>query len=285
MPEAHDTAEPREVAGASRAAWRFLAALAAPDLPRLSSERVAVIVAHPDDETIGVGGQLSRFANMSVVHVTDGAPRDHPDRTAYARTRRRELETAMAMVGIPAQACISLGLIDQEASLHLASLAERLQAFFEERRIEIVLTHPYEGGHPDHDATAFAVHGARALMERRAMTPPAIIEMAFYHAGRGGLRTQEFAGARELYAIEVPLSTAAWALKRRMLAAHVSQVEVLAQFGARIERFREAPAYDFCAPPNDGAVHYEANGWGISAQRWCQLASEAQRQLLGLEPC
>jgi N-acetylglucosamine malate deacetylase 2 len=260
---------------------RFLSLLAARDAPRIPSDRVAIIVAHPDDETIGVGGQLSRLAEATIVHVTDGAPRRHSDPAAYGQLRRRELEAAMALVGIPAHACIALGISDQEASLHLAELAERLAALLSERRIEIVLTHPYEGGHPDHDATAFAVHTACGLLSRRGKTAPAIIEMAFYHAGAEGLCPQSFVPAAAGETVVVSLSPDAWALKQRMLAAHASQTSVLEQFGAQVERFRAAPRYDFGLPPNGGAVHYEECDWGMTPARWCMLASETNRALRG----
>src|SRR4029077_3455583 len=52
---------------------------------------------------------------------------------------------------------------DQQAAFRLAELARRLAALFAERGIAVVLTHACEGGHPDHDAVAFAVHGAARL--------------------------------------------------------------------------------------------------------------------------
>ncbi|MBV9250682.1 MAG: hypothetical protein JO227_15715, partial [Acetobacteraceae bacterium] len=38
--------------------------------------RSAVVVAHPDDETVGAGASLRLFRDLTLVHVTDGAPRD-----------------------------------------------------------------------------------------------------------------------------------------------------------------------------------------------------------------
>lgn len=257
---------------------RFLQGLATLEGQDLRADQVAIVVAHPDDETIGVGGQLSRLSGVTVVHATDGSPRAHPRHEAYARQRRCELEAAMALAGVPREALISLGLVDQDVSFHLADLARRLASLFGERRLEIVMTHPYEGGHPDHDAVSFAVDAARQLLARRGIEPPDAIEMAFYHGGAAGMVAQRFVPANTP-TIEVPLSDAAWTLKQRMLAAHASQVEVLTRFDSRFELFRVAPRYDFTALPNGGSLYYETADWGMTGARWRSLAATASRAL------
>src|SRR5207249_642913 len=64
---------------------------------------VAIVVAHPDDESIGCGAQLARLQGRTVFVVTDGAPLDpcfagwhgFPSIEAYAQARRREIRTAL----------------------------------------------------------------------------------------------------------------------------------------------------------------------------------------------
>ena len=41
--------------------------------------RLMIVVAHPDDETIALGGQINRLRDALLLHVTDGAPRDGED--------------------------------------------------------------------------------------------------------------------------------------------------------------------------------------------------------------
>src|SRR5437764_14240340 len=101
-------ASAHSVAIAADMAERFLAALASPEREAIADLRVAIVVAHPDDETIGIGAQLRRLPNSTIVAVTDGAPRDESDAHAYgfsgwqdyAAARENELAAALAEAGI-----------------------------------------------------------------------------------------------------------------------------------------------------------------------------------------
>ena len=76
---------------------------------------------------------------------------------------------------------------------HLTELAHRLREILEREKPQAVITHAYEGGHPDHDAAAFAVRAACRL----AAEPPPILEMALYHRRDGRLVSGEFLNPRK----------------------------------------------------------------------------------------
>jgi LmbE family N-acetylglucosaminyl deacetylase len=280
------------VAAADGKGQAFLRALAAdPDEP-IPAERIAVVAAHPDDETIGIGGQLARLRGVNVVHVTDGAPRQgdaaqrHGFATAvtYAAARREELRAAMALAGVPDRALVSLGIADQEASLHLAAIARRLADLCRERRRDLLVTHAYEGGHPDHDATALVVHAAAALLRDDGLAP-AIVEMPLYHLGLSGWMVQRFVTRDGATETEIRLSAEQRRRKQAMLDAHATQRQVLSMIATDVERFRPGPAYDFGALPNEGRLLYEMYGWGMTGLRWLALAAAALDELgLGAVP-
>jgi LmbE family N-acetylglucosaminyl deacetylase len=256
----------------------------------LESSRTLVIVAHPDDEVIGVGGHLTRLGEVVIVHLTDGAPRDLRDaraagfesREAYAAARRAELEAALATAGVPPERLLALGVIDQEAALALAPLARRLAGILAALRPSLVLTHPYEGGHPDHDATAFAVHAAHRLLRAAKHPVPRLVEMTFYHARGPEMAVSEFLPCPTSPVLTIPLSTAAREQKWRMRSCFATQQRSLAPFPNDRESFRSAPLYHFSAPPHPGQLFYERFPWGMTGERWIALAREAL-DALGLE--
>jgi N-acetylglucosamine malate deacetylase 2 len=279
----HAIAE-ESVTTAAKRAQRFLDALASGGL--IDARRVAIVVAHPDDETVGVGAQLARLQGVTAIHATDGAPRN-PRAAAehgfmspaeYALARACELERAMMLGGVPIADRFCLGLRDQEAALDLCRLARALVCLFEERATEIVLTHPYEGGHPDHDAVAFAVHAA-AMIRSSDGREVAIVEMPFYHADGDGWGAQRFLPEEGTDELVIALDENGRRAKEEMLAAHRTQAETLKSFATDAERFRIAPAYAFGALPNGGALLYERCDWSMSGSRWLELVKAAAEEL------
>jgi LmbE family N-acetylglucosaminyl deacetylase len=254
--------------------------------------RVLLVAAHPDDDVVGAGGRIPWLAPaLHVAYVTDGAPRDpkalrdagFADRDAYATTRRREARKALLLAGVPEERVHAFGEIDQEASSFMVRIAEQAAALVRELRPEAVLTHAYEGGHPDHDATALAVHAASALLARDGVEPPALLEFAEYHEEHGhmvfGAFPPEGPDGRA-----VVLDPAQRELKERLFACHESQRAVLRQFPTDRERYRVAPAYVF-ERRAAAALYYERFDWKMTGERFEVLAREALRSLGIASPC
>jgi N-acetylglucosamine malate deacetylase 2 len=262
----------------------LLEAIADPRREAIAASDVAVVVAHPDDATIGCGAQLARLHGRIVVLVTDGAPRNGEDARrsgfatpqTYAAARRNELLAALRHAAVPVDAVRTLNIPDQEAALRLVDVARSLLDCFSRCRIRVVLTHAYEGGHPDHDATAFAVHLARHLLREAGEPAPALVEFASYHDPDGSrqMAVQSFLPA-DSPEILVDLDEPAQDLKRRLVASHASQQQVLQAFPTDRERYRVAPAYDFLAAPHPWRPFYETLFTTMTRERWQGLAAEA----------
>ncbi len=250
--------------------------------------RALVVFAHPDDEVIALGARLGRFAGAHLLHVTDGAPVNEVDSRAhgfgslaeYRLAREAELSRALAVAGVADVSRECLGVPDQEASLRLLPLVQRIGQLLERWRPEVVFTHPYEGGHPDHDACAFAVRGAVELRRRAGVEVPMVIEAAFYHAGPEGMATGSFpADSARTQTVTYCLSPVERARKQAMMDCFTSQAETLRQFRTECEMFRVAPEYDFRRPPRAGQVLYDSFPWGMRSERFCALAAEAESAL------
>lgn len=250
------------------------------------SLRLAILAAHPDDETIGASVLLARFPNTRVVYLTDGAPRDtrlwppnmRGSREDYTNLRLNEVRKVLAHVGISIEQVFCLGAVDQEAIFEIRRLATKLREYLRLRRTDLLVTHPYEGGHPDHDSAALIARVAASSLGREA---PVICEMTSYHARDGQSITGEFLDSQTTPEIEFSLSDDDRRRKRSMMDDYASQRLVLENFPIVTERLRIAPAYDFSLPPHQGKLWYECMGWPMTGARWRELASPACEQAQG----
>lgn len=249
--------------------------------------RSVLIFAHPDDEVIAVGARIGRFQSALFVHVTDGAPLNGEDSRAhgfasvddYREARERELDLALALAGLEGVRRERLMIPDQQASHRLSELTLTLLRIIFDDAAEVVFTHPYEGGHPDHDACAFAVHHAVACLRAEGRPAPVIIEAPFYHAAADGIETSQFLPPPDnTEEVEYRLSTEEVARKQALIACFRTQRETLRNFPLPYERFRVAPLYDFSQPPHPGPVFYDHFPWGMTSQRFCELAGQEAKE-------
>jgi N-acetylglucosamine malate deacetylase 2 len=244
--------------------------------------RVMIVVAHPDDETIGMGAQLCKFRDALLLQLTDGAPRDGRDAAAhgfanigdYAFARRLELRAALEAGRADGVRIEIVGVPDQEACLNFVPLTEHILRRLREEAPDAIFVQPYEGGHPDHDAAALAVQSAARLVAAEGSLPPAVIEMTAYHAKGRRFVTGTFPAA-DCPVTTIELSCEDRLRKRRMIDCFTSQRDLLAGFTIKVERFREAPQYDFARPPHPGELHYETLGWRITGDVWRRHAQVA----------
>ena len=132
------------------------------------------VLAHPDDESLGVGGTLARYAREGVATHLVTATRgqrgrcDHlevrPDDGEVGRIREAELRAAAAVLGLESLTVLDYldGSLDQADPVEAAArIAEKMV----ELRPHVVLTFDPDGayGHPDHIAISQLTTAAVAV--------------------------------------------------------------------------------------------------------------------------
>lgn len=125
--------------------------------------RLLAVMAHPDDESMGAGGTLAKYAAEGVEtylitatrgeHGWFGAPDDYPGPHALGQIREKELAAAAGVLGL--KEVTLLGYIDGELDRAdpqevIAQLARHIRRI----RPHVVITFDPNGyyGHPDHIA-------------------------------------------------------------------------------------------------------------------------------------
>ena|SRR5689334_8688545 len=141
----------------------------------MPAPRLMAVLAHPDDESLGVGGTLAKYASegtdvfvLSATRGDRGRYRDyrfgdpqHPGSSALAAIRERELRAAAAALGVKEVALLDYRdqELDRVDPRHvIAAIVEHL------RRIQpdVIITFGPDGayGHPDHIAISQLATGA-----------------------------------------------------------------------------------------------------------------------------
>lgn len=239
--------------------------------------RVLVLAAHPDDDIIGVGGSLGRVREAAVVYLTrgeGGAARRGMSAEEYGSLRAAEAYSALYSTGANVSTPHFLGGRDGHTVEQLEPLSRELLRILRAFGPDIVVTHSYEGGHPDHDAARFVAEAAIELLRREnfsSIVPryPGLFEFSSYHrAADGGMATGEFiegeGGARGEAAGTIMRLTMQEQLRRiAALGQHKSQASILRNFLTAHEVLRLAQPVDFQVPPQT-PLFYESVSWG----RW-----------------
>lgn len=245
------------------------------------------LFAHPDDESIAASLLLARTENPHILFLTDGAPRDQQywspdatgDRSQYGALRRQEALDALRCAGLGDRHVTWLNAIDQEAVYSWSTLAAELTKLILAKRPDAVISHAYEGGHPDHDTAALIARCAVEDASERGMYCE-LLEVPLYHACDGDLVTSRFLpsnqdGGLASGAAKFRLTAPESARKERMMHCHHSQRRVLQPFHGESEFLRPAPIYAFTRPPHPGKLWYETLGWPMTGQKWREMANTA----------
>lgn len=280
MTFAHDRA------GTPASAWRADPRWAAlPDTDALAgADRVVVLAAHPDDETLGAGGLLAtahaRGLEVAVVVATHGEA-SHPRSPTHAPARlaaRRAQESHDAVAALaPGCLPVLLGLPDGAVADHEAAVTSTVVDLVGDGRRTLVVAPWRRDGHPDHEAVG------RAAAAAAVRCGADLVEYAvwFWHwADPDDAPWHRFAALR--------LDAAAVAAKATAVRAHRTQVEplserpgdevllgpdLLAHSAGDVEVLVREPAVDAAL---DRLHADDADPWGVD-QRWYE---QRKRDLL-----
>jgi LmbE family N-acetylglucosaminyl deacetylase len=232
------------------------------------SARAVVVVAHPDDEVVGLGGSIGLFQDVTVVMLTGGG-KGQPDGVAIRRAER-EAAWRAADWTMPLIEC---DVPDQAVHAQAAALIAQLQIVISSALV--VWTHPYEGGHPDHDAAAFIVQTACDRLVQRGQPAPERIEFASYHWNGVRRIAGEFYPPSDPAIVGVPIMGERLARKRRARDAYASQAAILRWFRDDRECYRPAPRYDFLRAPLAPGCLYERKKWALTHAEWTKAIVRA----------
>ncbi|MFH1133601.1 MAG: PIG-L deacetylase family protein [Nanoarchaeota archaeon] len=157
-------------------------------LPCVSAERILVVHAHQDDETLGLGGKIIQLAragnNLTFVLLTDGSPEETGDNETYHQIRMLEYKAALAIAGVPEENIVEIGYDDIAFVLELdvEGLLESIGNMT--RRINAV--HPdqvyfpvYEHGNIDHDTVQYITR--RAFENSEVRDTARVYEFVLYN--------------------------------------------------------------------------------------------------------
>jgi len=181
--------------------------------PPSSDLRLLAVLAHPDDETLGLGGLLARCATegvatylMTATHGQSGRYHDarpgepgHPGLEGLARIREAELRAATAVLGV--RELHLLGYVDGHLDeAEPVAVVDAIAAHVRRIRPHVIITFAQDGGygHPDHIAicqfaTAAAVRAADPAFAAGGLPPHAAGKLYYMAWGEGHMAAYQSA--------------------------------------------------------------------------------------------
>lgn len=232
-----------------------------------TSDRIAVVAPHPDDEVLGCGALLAAAAQagvpVSVAYITDGsqshpASRRFPPQRVRA-IREREALAALASCGFAATTAtffrVPDGCCETLAAHDRSHVLARLAAAFAAFEPTIVLAPWRRDPHPDHRAVARLARAAFVRLVAAAPLParPRYVEYPVWLQERGN--ASELPRDDEVRRLAFAFGAALGERKRAALSAHRSQTGALIDDDPQAFRLSEAMFERACASPES---FYEA---------------------------
>ncbi len=120
-----------------------------------------VVAAHPDDETLGIGGlicqEVNQGKNIVIIFATNGCRGLPEPMSIHERVAMRieEARTALSLPGISPHNVSFLGFPDSESYRYMESLGHDLTRLLAMVHPTAVFVHGIEGGHIDHDVVSY----------------------------------------------------------------------------------------------------------------------------------
>ncbi len=144
---------------------------------------ILVVVAHPDDETLGCGATIARHAEagdeVNVLTFTDGVSSRKGTTWEDASRRRTQMRQALLEMGVSHPECITWGDLEDQTldTAGVLRLSEIVAKKLRQQVPDVVYTHDLNDGNQDHRAVAQAVMVAtRPIPDRWSSSlPPSVL--------------------------------------------------------------------------------------------------------------
>lgn len=243
-------------------------------------DRVVVLVAHPDDETIACAGLLQRATRGLVVFAVDGAPphygfeKKFGSLLNYSSIRLEEASRALKFIpGVSVRRLTrptGTAFVDQHLVLDLPEASASLRHVISDFNPSLFVSHAFEGGHVDHDACHILAKQASAEFGLRHLEFP-----LYWRTGDGTDVFQQFRpnGNREFI---LQLTSQELNRKRRMFVEYRTQQNLTSVFTLENERFRYVTEAEH-SKPNWSAYPFENRRLGLKTAVFLQNVVEFER--------